>query len=159
MLCTAWCMDLSQIVFYRRSFSVDQQKRAFWIHVCSSVPSICFITQQNSFNPMSVNLALDESSPTIRSSAFYQKRSSSVKQANLKDIIRKASKSVNQLLWYLLNPWLLLLQVLCSLQLLKTPETQEDPDDPESVGEEISNRSTPVIDVQPQSRSTKKNYL
>jgi hypothetical protein len=63
------------------------------------------------------------------------------------------------LLWYLLNPWLLLLQVLCSLQLLKTPETQEDPDDPESVGEEISNRSTPVIDVQPQSRSTKKSYL
>lgn len=63
------------------------------IHVCSSVPSICSIVQQNSFNPVSVNLALDESSPMIRSSAFYQKRSS-VKQADLKDVIRKASRSV-----------------------------------------------------------------
>jgi len=53
----------------------------------------------------------------------------------------------------------LTLQVLCSLQLLKTTETQEDPDDPESVGEEISDRNTPVIDVQPQSRSTKESYL
>jgi len=43
---------------------------------------------------MSVNMALDESSPTIRSFAFYQKRSSSMKQADLKDVIRKASKSV-----------------------------------------------------------------
>jgi hypothetical protein len=63
------------------------------------------------------------------------------------------------LLWYLLSPWLLLLQVLCSLQLLKTAETQEDPDDTESVGEEISSRNTPLIDVQPKSRSAKKSYL
>jgi len=64
------------------------------IHVCSSVPSICFVVQQNFFNPVSVNLALDESSPMIRSYAFYQKRSSLVKQADLKDVIRKASRSV-----------------------------------------------------------------
>jgi len=42
---------------------------------------------------------------------------------------------------------------------LKTPETQEEPDDPESVGEEIPNRNTPLIDVQPQSRSNKKSCL
>jgi hypothetical protein len=67
------------------------------IHVCSSVPSICSIVQQNSFNPVSVNLVLDESSSMIRSFAFYQKRSSSVKQADLKDVFRRASRSVRTL--------------------------------------------------------------
>jgi len=42
---------------------------------------------------------------------------------------------------------------------LKTPETQEDHDDPEPVGEEISNRNAPLIDVQPQYRSAKKSSL
>jgi len=53
---------------------------------------------------------------------FYQKKTSSMKQADLWDMF------VHQLLWYLLTPYLLLHWLL---QLWRLENTEEDPDEPE----------------------------
>jgi hypothetical protein len=53
-----------------------------------------------------------------------------MKQVDLRDMFKNAPKSVcNQLLWYLLTPFLLLHQLLQPQRLQKN--TEEDPDDPE----------------------------
>lgn len=50
--------------------------------------------KQNSFNLTSGNPALEESGPKTGSFDFYQRKASSVKQADLGDMSEKASKSV-----------------------------------------------------------------
>jgi len=51
--------------------------------------------QNNSFNPMSDNPAVEQSSPKTISFAFYQKKDTSMKQTDLRDIFKKASKNVS----------------------------------------------------------------
>jgi len=64
------------------------------IHVIHS-PQQFFWLQQNSFKPSSDNRAFEDSSPKTMCSAFYQKKVSSLKQADLTNMFKKASKSVH----------------------------------------------------------------
>jgi hypothetical protein len=74
-------------------------------------------------------VALEKSSPKTGSSAFYQKKASSWKQADLRDMFKKASKSVCSST-IAASPDLLCHAPSIS-SAIKTPEnTVEDPDDP-----------------------------
>jgi hypothetical protein len=67
------------------------------------------------------NLTLEESIPKTKSSAVYQRKASSMKQADLRNMFRKASRvSAHQTMWYLLTPCLLLHQILQLRRLHKT---------------------------------------
>jgi hypothetical protein len=52
------------------------------------------MAQQNSFNPSPDNPALEKCGPKNKGFAFYQKKASSMKQADLTDMLIKASKNV-----------------------------------------------------------------
>jgi len=62
---------------------------------CNSSTSTFFRVQQNSFNPSSDNPAFEDSSPKTTCFVFYQKKVSSLKQADLTNMFKKASKGVH----------------------------------------------------------------
>jgi hypothetical protein len=69
--------------------------------------------KQNSFNLTSDNSALEKTSPKTGSFAFYQRKTSSMKQADLRDMFKRASKSVcTSTVVISPDPYLLLHQLL-----------------------------------------------
>ena len=91
--------------------------------------------QQNSFNPSSDNLVPEEGSPKTRNFASYQKKVSSMKEEDLRDMFIKATKSVHTSATE--APPDPLSPTPSTSSTMKTPEnTQEDPDDPEPAAEE-----------------------
>ena len=64
------------------------------IHVIHS-PQHFFRVQQKSLNPSSDNPAFEDGSPKTMCFAFYQEKVSSLKQADLTNMFKKASKSVH----------------------------------------------------------------
>jgi hypothetical protein len=107
------------------------------------MPCYKYSVQRNSFNPSPHNLALEETSPKTRGFAFYQKKSLSIRQEDVREMFRKAYKSVCPST-ILISPDTLSPTPTSSA--IKTPQnTEEDPDDREREIKEISKWDTPLI--------------
>jgi hypothetical protein len=106
--------------------------KTFKVQYCK-IPLICHLTIWNPDNP-----ALEESSPKTGSFAFHKQtnkqKASSVKQADLRDMFKKASKNVCTSTDVVspdhMSP------TPSTSSVMKTPEnTEEDPDDPQTTHE------------------------
>jgi hypothetical protein len=67
---------------------------------------------------------------------FYQKRSSSMKQAHLRDMFKKTPRaSVHQLLWYLLTPCLLTPSTYSAMKTTENTDCEPDGSKPAAEGD------------------------
>jgi hypothetical protein len=116
----------------------------------SSLVSIAI--QRSSFNLTSSNSEIliiwyvEESSPKTGSLAFYQKKASSVKQGDVRDMFKKASKGVCTPA-IVISPDPLSPTSSTSAAMKTSENTEEEPDDPELVHEGDTPLISPLAQV------------
>ena len=128
--------------------------KKFWIwkfyHAFGSMLNEMIEVRQNFFNLASAGAEIRiirhvrSVVPRLEGSFLYQKKASSVKQADLRDMFRKTSKSVCTSNRCGIS-WPPLSYSIRFFQLWRPQKTENDPDDPETSDKEKSKWNTPLV--------------